>query len=159
MIGWLIKGMQKKEIIGKDSEEKPIESYKLIDNFETILLDIDDFGKINKEHGQNAGDRVLSAIGGTLKKALSGTKVDVARIGGEEINIIIPGDLTNEEKTEMIFNFVGMVQQTNIIQMFNFTEWVADNFIHLRGFWMFKNKNKGYHSTKDLFTVWANGNK
>jgi hypothetical protein len=72
----------------------------------------------------------------------------------KEIIKILEKELTNEEKAEIIFNFVSMVNQANIIQMLTFAEWASDNFIHLRNFWVFKNKNKGYKSTKDLFNVW-----
>jgi diguanylate cyclase (GGDEF)-like protein/PAS domain S-box-containing protein len=58
-------------------------------NFGVLFLDIDGFKRVNDTHGHEAGDRVLAAVGRTLKSALRGQDT-VCRWGGEEFLAIIP---------------------------------------------------------------------
>ena len=53
------------------------------------MLDIDYFKKINDEYGHAAGDMVLQQIGETLQQGLG--RFLVARTGGEEFSILLPG--------------------------------------------------------------------
>ena len=52
-----------------------------------LLIDIDDFKKINDTHGHLAGDSVLSALGQILRSFLRGEDM-AARYGGEEFAVI-----------------------------------------------------------------------
>lgn len=54
-----------------------------------VLLDLDDFKRVNDTHGHAAGDRVLRQLGGMLRRELR-TMDSIARIGGEEFAIILP---------------------------------------------------------------------
>lgn len=54
-----------------------------------IRFDLDDFGKINKEYGDAAGNEVLKIIGITSKNAVRSSDI-VGRIGGEEFEITAP---------------------------------------------------------------------
>ncbi len=54
-----------------------------------VLLDIDDFKRINDSHGHAAGDQVLRQLATMLKRELR-TMDSIARIGGEEFVIILP---------------------------------------------------------------------
>jgi diguanylate cyclase (GGDEF)-like protein len=55
-----------------------------------IMLDLDDFKRVNDRHGHPAGDRVLSAVGDVLRAQVR-EDVDVpARYGGEEFAVILP---------------------------------------------------------------------
>ncbi len=54
-----------------------------------VLIDVDDFKRINDTHGHQAGDRVLKQLAALLKRELR-TMDGIARIGGEEFVIILP---------------------------------------------------------------------
>lgn len=54
-----------------------------------LLIDADHFKAINDNHGHQAGDQVLSALGHALKACTRGGDT-CARIGGEEFAVILP---------------------------------------------------------------------
>lgn len=53
-----------------------------------MMTDLDDFKKINDTFGHDAGDRLLTQIGGRLKAAASSIDV-VSRMGGDEFMVLI----------------------------------------------------------------------
>jgi diguanylate cyclase (GGDEF)-like protein len=53
------------------------------------MIDLDDFKRINDEHGHQAGDRVLRAIAAALRMAVRSSDV-VARYGGDEFVALMP---------------------------------------------------------------------
>jgi diguanylate cyclase (GGDEF)-like protein len=55
-----------------------------------IVADIDHFKRINDDHGHDAGDRVLIAVASRLRE-LAGDPQYVARWGGEEFLVLLPG--------------------------------------------------------------------
>jgi diguanylate cyclase (GGDEF)-like protein len=62
-----------------------------------VLIDIDHFKKFNDRYGHSAGDTVLKSVAQTLQNTIR--KADlVARIGGEEFAIILPGINFEEAK-------------------------------------------------------------
>lgn len=54
-----------------------------------IMVDLDDFKRINDTYGHRAGDKVLKEIADIIKKLVRKTDI-VARYGGEEFAIILP---------------------------------------------------------------------
>jgi diguanylate cyclase (GGDEF)-like protein len=55
-----------------------------------LMTDIDDFKRVNDEYGHSTGDRVLVLLGAILKSQTRPTDV-VARFGGEEFMVLMPG--------------------------------------------------------------------
>lgn len=55
-----------------------------------IAVDVDHFKKFNDNHGHDAGDMILRAVGTALEKACDGDQV-ACRMGGEEFTLILPG--------------------------------------------------------------------
>jgi diguanylate cyclase (GGDEF)-like protein len=54
-----------------------------------LLIDIDDFKKVNDQYGHQKGDEVLSKIGAVIHKSVR--SMDIAcRYGGEEFAVIMP---------------------------------------------------------------------
>lgn len=53
-----------------------------------VVLDLDDFKRINDTYGHIAGDKTLQVIANTLKKQIS-DKAFIARYGGEEFVLVI----------------------------------------------------------------------
>ncbi|MGH2757494.1 MAG: diguanylate cyclase, partial [Actinomycetota bacterium] len=54
-----------------------------------LMVDIDDFKKVNDVFGHGTGDQVLIELAGILKSTLRGSDV-VCRVGGEEFGVIMP---------------------------------------------------------------------
>jgi diguanylate cyclase len=60
-----------------------------------ILLDIDDFKKVNDDFGHPAGDTVILGIVNCLREILGSTGL-IGRVGGEEFTVVMPGtDITD----------------------------------------------------------------
>lgn len=64
-----------------------------------LMIDIDDFKKINDTYGHLVGDKVLQTIAFVLKNNLRATDA-VGRYGGEEFLVILPE--TNIEAAEIV---------------------------------------------------------
>ncbi|MFH5836245.1 diguanylate cyclase [Proteiniclasticum sp. C24MP] len=64
-----------------------------------MMIDVDDFKKINDYYGHEAGDRMLKYVAGVIRKNLRKTDIS-SRIGGDEFNIILPG--TSLEDTRKV---------------------------------------------------------
>ncbi len=63
------------------------------DTVALVMLDLDDFKKVNDVYGHGVGDQLLLQVADVLRASVRASDV-VCRIGGEEFAIIIPsGDL------------------------------------------------------------------
>ena len=58
--------------------------------FSLLMLDIDDFKKINDSYGHQTGDRVILAVINKCHQSIRGDDF-LARYGGEEFAVILPG--------------------------------------------------------------------
>ncbi|CAN5809649.1 hypothetical protein BH11MYX2_BH11MYX2_14410 [soil metagenome] len=70
-------------------EEEIERSKRYATAFSIVMMDVDNFKKLNDEHGHLIGDRVLRAIANCVKAQLRGVDT-AARYGGEEIAVILP---------------------------------------------------------------------
>jgi diguanylate cyclase (GGDEF)-like protein len=59
-------------------------------HFGLAMLDIDHFKRINDEHGHEAGDEVLVAFAGLVRRCIRGSD-RCFRFGGEEFVLLLPG--------------------------------------------------------------------
>jgi diguanylate cyclase (GGDEF)-like protein len=59
------------------------------DNVAVLMLDLDNFKRVNDVHGHGEGDQVLIAVAELLRSSVRGSDV-VCRVGGEEFAIIMP---------------------------------------------------------------------
>ncbi|MDJ0686327.1 MAG: diguanylate cyclase [Alphaproteobacteria bacterium] len=64
-----------------------------------ILVDIDDFKRVNDTFGHPVGDQVIQWVGGVLSSAFRGTEA-VSRIGGEEFAVLL--QCNNREHARLI---------------------------------------------------------
>jgi len=78
-----------------------------------MIIDIDDFKRVNDTYGHDEGDRVIRAIGKMLKRMLRKSDFS-ARWGGEEFALIIQADL--EHAQEVAQKILKAVRELKNIQ-------------------------------------------
>lgn len=79
------------DLLHDETKRSQILDYPLV----LLILDIDDFKKINDTYGHLAGDAVLRNMGALLKKSLRRNDI-VARYGGEEFAVLIPHETVEQ---------------------------------------------------------------
>jgi two-component system, cell cycle response regulator len=80
-----------------------------------IMIDVDDFKKINDTYGHRTGDYVLKEIADIIKRLVRKTDI-VARYGGEEFSVILPHTNLDgaEEEAERIRETISNHRYANI---------------------------------------------
>ena len=77
-----------------------------LDNYNIMLLDIDEFKEVNQKFGFESGDNILKEFTQTLLSSLSSNAI-IARTGGAEFLITIPKDEGKvEEQAQNIFDIL-----------------------------------------------------
>ena len=76
-------------------EEIAVRQVKLLQRNGTplalLMMDLDAFKLLNDTWGHGIGDRALQAVGDVLLTAARNTRHTVARLGGEEFAMLLPG--------------------------------------------------------------------
>jgi putative two-component system response regulator len=81
------------KLLNKDTARKLAEDYfsRYADNGGALMiLDLDDFKRVNDEHGHLFGDSVLIKVAQEIRKMFRGQDI-VARIGGDEFMVVMRG--------------------------------------------------------------------
>jgi diguanylate cyclase (GGDEF)-like protein/PAS domain S-box-containing protein len=71
-----------------------------------LVIDLDDFKRVNDTHGHKVGDDLLKAISHELAQRLRGTDL-IARLGGDEFAVLLPG--TSAEAATRVANDLARV--------------------------------------------------
>ncbi|GAB7530044.1 GGDEF domain-containing protein [Pseudomonas sp. 3A(2025)] len=77
-----------------------------------IMLDIDNFKRINDQHGHAVGDAVLQAVSRTIAQRLRGEDV-FCRLGGEEFIILCPG-IQGEQAWQLAVNLWQIMRSQSV---------------------------------------------
>lgn len=77
-----------------------------------LLMDIDDFTRINEDYGREAGDEILGHIATLAKQAVRGVDL-VARFGGQEFALLLPE--TNEMGALIVAERLRMELENQLI--------------------------------------------
>ncbi len=76
--------------------------------FVLAMVDLDDFKRINDEHGHSVGDRILQVAARSLKNGIRATDY-IARYGGEEFVVLLRGigDTFGQQRMEEILSKIA----------------------------------------------------
>jgi diguanylate cyclase (GGDEF)-like protein len=101
-------GLRNRRLFDERIEEEIARAHRNNKPLSLLMLDIDDFKKINDTHGHVAGDSVLQFLGHSLSEHLWRTDF-AARYGGEEFAVILPETDWNGARrvAERIRNYVA----------------------------------------------------
>jgi diguanylate cyclase (GGDEF)-like protein len=78
-----------------------------------IIIDVDFFKNINDNYGHQAGDEYLKKISAILKESTKSPTNIIARYGGDEFAILIPG-MNNSKVSEFSEQIRNNVEQSHI---------------------------------------------
>ncbi|GLX66616.1 response regulator [Paenibacillus glycanilyticus] len=88
-----------------------------------VVIDIDYFKAINDRHGHPAGDFVLQKFGHLLQSCLRNTDI-LARVGGEEFGVILPG-ITGIEAERIMNRILQRVRREPIAKHDSFDHYIT----------------------------------
>jgi diguanylate cyclase (GGDEF)-like protein len=72
------------------------------------MLDLDDFKRMNEEHGHPMGDDVLRRVAGALRESVRGYD-RVGRYGGDEFAVVVP-EASETEAAELATRAIGAIE-------------------------------------------------
>jgi diguanylate cyclase (GGDEF)-like protein len=75
-----------------------------------IYLDLDSFKVVNDSYGHGAGDKVLQHVSAHILKSVRLSDI-VARIGGDEFVIVLPGVSERSEASRIANNVVAAISR------------------------------------------------
>lgn len=78
--------------------------------FTIALVDVDDFKRVNDEHGHAAGDAVLQAVAQRLQQGVR--KADtVARLGGDEFALLLEGSCDEADASAVLLGILDALER------------------------------------------------
>ncbi|MDR9500027.1 MAG: EAL domain-containing protein [Hydrogenovibrio sp.] len=83
--------------------------------FHLFYLDLNDFKWVNDHLGHAAGDAFLQGVGQAFKRHLSG-EAFIARIGGDEFAVIMPGSFNRDKLNRLAQQFLETIAAINLDQ-------------------------------------------
>lgn len=90
---------------------------KLLENGDVegtfIIIDVDNFKKINDVQGHVKGDEILKKIAESLRKSFLEID-DISRIGGDEFVVFALGDISKEKLEEKMNKFFELIKDAEI---------------------------------------------
>jgi diguanylate cyclase (GGDEF)-like protein/PAS domain S-box-containing protein len=92
-------GARNRRRFERDLSEQVARARRYGEQAALLILDVDDFKRINDLHGHRTGDRALKEIAAALMRRLRETDV-VARIGGDEFAVLLP--YANESQAQVV---------------------------------------------------------
>lgn len=107
-----------------------------------MLIDVDNFKKINDTYGHEVGDAVLSRIS-TILRECAGEKDVPARFGGDELAIIV-----NNSNSKLVIAMVHIIQKK--IKIFHYLLTTIFTVLSVSVFLVQKIKNQSSSGSKRL---------
>jgi len=82
-------GLRNRRLFDHDLDMQVARSRRYHEVAGLVLLDLDNFKRVNDEHGHGAGDQALRQVARALRARLRGTDL-IARLGGDEFAVLLP---------------------------------------------------------------------
>jgi len=82
-------GLRNRRLFEHDLKLQVARSQRYGEQAALMVIDLDDFKRVNDEHGHAAGDTTLRTVGRALTRRLRQTDL-VARLGGDEFAVLLP---------------------------------------------------------------------
>ena len=107
-------GLYNRRFLDEAIEDRFAEAKDEGHSLSVIMIDLDNFGTLNNEYGQEMGDKVILASVSIFKKLLR--KEDIlARYGGDEFIFLLPG-MAGEESLSVCLKLVREVRKINLLK-------------------------------------------
>lgn len=88
-------GLTNRRALDEALEREVLRSRRTLDQLSVVMVDVDHFKRFNDLYGHIEGDRCLQAVARVLRATATRVPDIVARFGGEEFCLVLPG--TDEE--------------------------------------------------------------